>query len=179
MNYEQRITNLIEFDEVLMRALRATRTLNLPDWLIAAGFVRNAIWNSIYGGHVGLNDIDVIYYCLTDTSEERDLDLEKQLYFLEPELPWSVKNQARMHLKNGDSHYTDTLDAMTYWPEKQTAIGVMLEENDCIVLRSGFGLAMNFNGQINHNPARSVEIFKHRVNSKGWLDLWPKLQSKT
>jgi len=48
MNYEQRTINLIEFDQLRMRALCAARSLNLPDWLISAGFVRNAIWNDIW-----------------------------------------------------------------------------------------------------------------------------------
>ena len=179
MSYEQRIIQLIKSDELRMRALHAVKTLELPDWLIAAGFVRNIIWGHLFGNSIRLNDIDVIYYCLSDSSEERDVILEEQLRSLEPELPWSVKNQARMHLKNGDAPYKNTVDAMGYWPEKQTAIGVMLDDNNHIVLRHKFDLDIQFNGQINHNPARSLEIFKERVTNKGWLTLWPRLQAKT
>jgi len=176
MNYEQRTINLIEFDQLRMRALCAARSLNLPDWLISAGFVRNAIWNDIYANDTELNDIDVIYFCLLDTSDERDFLLEQQLIRLEPELPWSVKNQARMHFKNGDSPYKDTLDAMSYWPEKQTSIGVFLNDNDRVVVCSSFDLALNFNNQINRNPTRSIEVFNNRVNSKNWIELWPMLK---
>lgn len=179
MNYEQRIINLIESDESRMRALHAVKTLDLPDWLIAAGFVRNIVWHSLYGHGSELTDIDVIYYCTGDTTEERDLALERQLNILEPEFPWSVKNQARMHLRNRDSAYKNTLDAMGYWPEKQTAIGVQIDESHKLILRSRFGLDLQFNGQITHNPARSIEVFNHRVQGKQWLKLWPELQVKT
>ncbi len=179
MSYEQRIIKLIESDELRMRALRTVRALNLPDWLIAAGFVRNISWNSLYGNDTTLNDIDVIYYCLSDSSKERDNSLQNRLLSLEPELPWSVKNQARMHLRNGDAPYRNTLDAMGHWPEKQTAIGVMLDHDDRLILRSSFDLSLQFNGLINRNPEKSVELFKNRVTKKGWLETWPKLQPKT
>jgi uncharacterized protein len=178
MSYEQRIIELIKSDELRMRALRVVKTLDLPDWLIAAGFVRNLVWSNLFGNDALLNDIDVIYYCTSDKSEERDFKLERQLYSIEPELPWSVKNQARMHLKHGDTPYANTVDAMGYWPEKQTAIGVMLDTNEDIVLRHRFDLGLQFNGQIDHNPERSVGVFKTRVASKGWLTSWPALKVK-
>lgn len=49
MSYRQRIVELIEADALRMRALRAVRTLDLPDWLIAAGFVRNLVWDNLFG----------------------------------------------------------------------------------------------------------------------------------
>jgi len=162
-----------------MRALRATKTLELPDCLIAAGFVRNMVWNSLFDRDAELNDIDVIYYCLSDCSEERDLSLQNRLLSIEPEMPWSVKNQARMHLRNGDIQYKSTLDAMRYWPEKQTAIGALLDHDNHVVLRHSFNLDFQFNGQINRNPVRSVDLFKKRVSSKRWLELWPGLQAKS
>lgn len=179
MSYEQRIVKLIESDELRMRALRATKTLGLPDWLIAAGFVRDIVWSSIYGHDKDLNDIDVVYHCSSDSSEGRDLALEKQLLSLEPELPWSVKNQARMHLRNRDAPYKSTIDAMGYWPEKQTAIGVQINDKEQVILRCAFGLDIQFNGEINYNPVRSIDIFNRRVKSKGWIESWPMLSIKT
>jgi len=177
MNYEHRIKKLIEADELRMRALHAVKALELPDWLIAAGFVRNLVWSSLYANTSKIVDIDVIYFCSSDKSKARDCALEQRLRTLEPELPWSVKNQARMHLKNGDLPYKDTMDAMKYWPEKQTAVGVNIDDNGNTQLRLGFEIETLFNGQINHNPARSSEIFRQRVRSKGWLRLWPELNA--
>ena len=65
---------------------------------------------------------------------------------------------------------------MSYWPEKQTAIGMMLDTNNKIELYHCFDLGYQFNHLINHNPKCSVEIFNQRVNSKNWLNLWPALK---
>lgn len=162
-----------------MKALRTVRRLDLPDWLIAAGFIRNLIWDSQFFSKVALNDIDVVYFCLTDTSKERDLALEKRLRKLEPDLPWSVKNQARMHLKHGDNPYKSTLDAMRYWPEKQTSIGARLDHSDNVIVQNCFDLSHQFNRHINHNPARSIKVFDDRVSAKNWLKKWPELRIKT
>lgn len=179
MNYEKRIISLIESDSLRMKALTAVRSLNLPDCLIGAGFVRNKIWDSVFGSDTALNDVDVIYYCKLDCSETRDRALKTKLESLEPDLPWSVKNQARMHIKNNDSPYLNTLDAMSYWPEKQTSIGVYMNSDAQIIIRNCFDMALQFNSCIDRNPNRSVEVFKKRIATKGWLGIWPKLNVNT
>lgn len=159
-----------------MNALHVVSQLDLPGWLIAAGFVRNLIWDELFNLTTDLNDIDVIYYDAWEVSRERDILLENDLLRVQPNLPWSVKNQARMHLKNGDAPYQSSKDAMNYWPEKQTSIGVKLDRKGNIVISHCFDLAFQFNGCINHNPARSIQVFNKRVQSKGWLDHWPALK---
>lgn len=81
-----------------------------------------------------------------------------------------------MNIKNSDEPYSSSFDAMSYWPEKETAIGV--RKLDCGSIRcvSVFELDSLFNLQITHNPKRSKAIFEYRVNSKGWLDEWPDLE---
>ena len=44
-----RIVEIIARDPVGMEQLRAARTLALPDWCIAAGFVRNRVWDALHG----------------------------------------------------------------------------------------------------------------------------------
>lgn len=176
MSSEQRIINLVQIDAIRMRALHAVSSLNLPDWLIAAGFIRNLVWGHIYRKEVALNDIDVIYFCKTDLSRERDKDLERRLFELEPGLLWSVKNQARMHLKHGDPPYENTLEAMSFWPEKQTCVGAMLNESGALIIRHCFDLNLQFNGEINLNPKRSLTTFQNRIFEKKWLRIWPQLQ---
>lgn len=175
MNQKQRIVNLIENDRFRMRALSVVRSLNLPDWLIAAGFVRNLIWDDCFNKQTHVNDIDVIYYCREDMSCARDQLLEEQLKGTCPEFPWSVKNQARMHIKNGDNPYKNTLDAMEFWPEKQTSIGVKLDKEGGVEVLHCFELDLQFSGEITRNPARSQEVFDRRVSSKCWVKTWPGL----
>lgn len=46
-----------------MRLLIIVADLKLPDGLIAAGFVRNLVWDHLHGKNATpLNDVDVIFY---------------------------------------------------------------------------------------------------------------------
>lgn len=60
---------VIEADSIRMECLQAVRALNLPDWFIAAGFVRNAIWDHLHSlPMTPLNDVDVVYFDPDDCS---------------------------------------------------------------------------------------------------------------
>lgn len=178
MNYRQKIINLLKSDGSRMRALTALSSLNLPDSYIAAGFVRNLIWDDLYQIKTALNDIDVIYYCAKDITPERDLMLQEKLKRLEPALPWSVKNQARMHLKHNHTVYKNSLDAMSFWPEKQTAIGVRLNQLSEIEISHCFDLSFQFNGLVEHNPNCPLDVFENRLLDKKWQAFWPGLEIK-
>ena len=58
-----------------MEQLRAARALALPDWCIAAGFVRNRVWDHLHGIVPARlpADIDVIYYDAGDPLGTDDL----------------------------------------------------------------------------------------------------------
>lgn len=87
-----------------------------------------------------------------------------------------VKNQAVMHRRNGDSPYSSSTDAMTFWPEKETAVGVQLSYGSIIEVSAPFGLETLFSGHITHNPKRPKSVFIERVQSKGWVLKWPRLK---
>src|SRR5262249_20762208 len=87
----------------MMRQLGAVAELQLPDAWIGAGFVRNAVWDALTGrGPAALNDVDVVYFDRSDLRAERDRSVEADLVRTIASAPWSVKNQARMHVRNGD-----------------------------------------------------------------------------
>lgn len=58
-----RIVELIKADSMRIKLLQAVASLGLPDCYVAAGFVRNAVWDYLhnYTG-TALSDIDVVYY---------------------------------------------------------------------------------------------------------------------
>ncbi|ABV36079.1 protein of unknown function DUF925 [Shewanella sediminis HAW-EB3] len=189
-DYEQQLRQWINESPRHIRALLAANELALPQWMLAAGFVRNLAWDRLHGLSVSpFTDIDVIYFDPTDLSREAERRYEAKLRDLVPEYPWSVKNQARMHLKNGDKSYSSTLDAMGYWPEKETAIAVSIVADgktaaegaltlQCgtIVFSSAFGFESLFQLKLTPNPKRPLTLFNHRVRTKGWLDTYPRLQ---
>lgn len=175
LNYSQIIKELFQRDLQKVAILNIIQSIELPDCLIAAGFVRNTIWNWQFDTCEPLSDIDVIYFCNKDTSEQRDKLIESRLLRIDSKLPWSVKNQARMHFKNNDQAYSNTLDAMSYWPEKQTALGIKLGEKQDIEIKHCFDLAFQFNQKVSHNPNCSKAVFLSRVRNKRWTDKWPAL----
>ncbi len=175
---EQRITTWLERDDVRMKALRLARSLNLDDWCIGAGFVRNLVWDTLHGNaeSTPLNDIDLIYHDASHATPARDAALEARLASVS-RLPWSIKNQARMHHRNDDAPYTDTAHAMQHWVEVETAVGARLSPRDDIELIAPFGLAALFAGTITLNPYRPrPSAFQQRVADKRWRETWPTLK---
>jgi len=174
---ESKLALWLVADRYRMSALRSARELNLSDWCLAAGFVRNLVWDKTHHYHTAtpLNDIDLIYFDIDDNDKKKDRDLESTLK-QKSDLPWSVKNQARMHLRNNDANYRSTEDAMSYWPEIETAIGARLNWNDEIEIIAPFGLEALFCKTVTLNSKRqNSKFFMQRVNTKGWLTRWPEL----
>jgi len=103
----------------MMTVLMSAEKLGLSDCWVGAGFVRNPVWDALHGRpwSASYTDIDVAYFDPADIDPKRDEVIEAELAVVIPGAPWSVKNQARMHLQNGDAPYTDTADAMRHWPE--------------------------------------------------------------
>ena len=172
-----RVIQLIKQDHVRIKALESVASLDLPECYIAAGFIRNLVWDSLHGKQTPtpLNDVDVIYYDATESNENTYVEHEARLSALMPELNWQVRNQAKMHLRNGDQPYLNSIDAMSYWPEKETAVAIRQLENQDYECVSVFGFDSLFDLKLSHNTKRTKAIFEHRVKSKQWLNHWPKL----
>jgi hypothetical protein len=169
-----KIVELIQADRFRWDLLATVASLNLVDCYIAAGFIRNLVWDYLHDlPPTPLNDVDVIYFSKTEVNEK--LVLEK-LYAVHQNVKWQLKNQAFMHLKNLDPAYKDSVNAMAYWPELETAIGARLGNNGKIVLASPFNIDAIFDGFITHNKNRDVSVFLKRVEEKKWLETWPKLR---
>jgi len=174
MGYMDRVIKLIELDELRLNALECVRILDLPECYLAAGFVRNLVWDNLHqkSAPTPLNDADVIYFDLNESNPDKFKEYELTLKALLPALNWQVRNQALMHIRNNDQPYSSSLDAMSYWPEKETAVGIRKLPNgnfDCIAV---FGFESLFNLQVTYNPKRLKSVFEQRISSKGWLTKW-------
>ncbi len=177
VNYEALITSWIEADATRYAALTLASDLRLNDWCLSAGFLRNLVWDNLHQKHkpTPLNDLDLVYFDPRNVSPEVDFALERQLKS-RLALPWSVKNQARMHVQNDDHPYLSTADAMSYWPEVETAVGVKLTKDSKLAFVAPFGLDALFTRTITINPKRKKpEVFAKRLQSKHWLRIWPEL----
>lgn len=174
---EAQIIEWITQDSLRLQVLACVCALQLPEGYVAAGFVRNLVWDMLHQKSypTPLNDVDVIYFDPQQLDPERDACYEAQLQACLPNVRWQVRNQARMHLKNGDAPYVSVQDAMGYWPEKETAVAVRQINHGYEVL-SAFGLESLFELCVSPNPRRSCALFEERLRTKGWLTHWPRLR---
>jgi uncharacterized protein len=174
------IAGIIAQDPVGMKQLRAVRALALPDWCIAAGFVRNRVWDHLHGISPPRPpaDIDVLYYDAADLSKEREAEYEKQLDTLLPDLPWQVRNQARMHIWKGLPQHKGTADSMIYWLETVTAVGARLESDDGLTVIAPLGT--NDLLGLCCRPTTFGRTRRHeyeaRIATKRWHERWPKVR---
>ncbi|RDI57263.1 nucleotidyltransferase family protein [Microvirga subterranea] len=171
------IANLLEAHGDLRRLLGHVGSLALPDGWIGAGFVRNAVWDVLHGrtpDPYRLDDIDVVYFDLTDVRADRDRELESRLRNLDPQVPWSVKNQARMHRRNGDRPYRDTTDAIAHWPETATAVAARLVQGRVEII-APCGVDDLLACIVRPTPAfrTKAAVYRERLAAKDWPRRWP------
>jgi hypothetical protein len=179
MSPSSAIADIIAQDPVAVKQLRAVRELGLPDWCIAAGFVRNRVWDHLHGIFPPRApvDIDVIYFDAGDVSPEREAAFERRLDGLLPGLPWQVRNQARMHVWKNVPPHRDTADAMTYWLETVTGIGVRLEADDTfsVIAPLGTNDLLNLCCRPTAFGRSRLHEYQARVEAKRWRELWPRV----
>ncbi|MDR6162631.1 hypothetical protein QE391_002259 [Pseudomonas fluorescens] len=180
LNLEAQLRDLITRDPLRMHILHTVRNLKLPDSWVAAGFVRSLVWDHLHQREPSRlpGDIDVIWFDKTRHSAQTDFALEAELVTRCSGLNWSVKNQARMHQRNADAPYQSSADAMTRWPETATAVGVRLDQQGAIEVSAPLGLEDLFALKV--RPTARFEsdryaVFVERVQSKRWLEIWPRL----
>jgi len=173
-----RLVELIAADHGALTILRAVRELGLPDWAIGAGFVRNRVWDAV-SGHTAPTvpgDTDVLYYDAGDLRPETETKHETRLRAALPDVPpWSVTNQARMHLENGDRRYTSTVDALWFWLETPTCVAVRLEHDDRLTVLAPHGLDDLFALRVRATPNGRArhEAYVKRIAEKNWPARWP------
>lgn len=174
------ICTILRADPLRWHLLGVVQALSLPDCWIGAGFVRNAVWDHLHKRPAAPfdADVDVIWYDPRSTEAAEDQSLERRLQAIEPSIIWSVKNQARMHRRNGDAPYSSATDAMRYWPETATAVAARRRgSNDCDIA-APFGLDDLLNLVLRPTARFRVEkraVYEDRIRTKGWDRHWPLL----
>jgi hypothetical protein len=168
----------------LMALLRAVRDVGPREAYIAAGAIRDLVWNSLTERQApGLGaDVDVVYF---DASEavERSRQHEQALRLCITAVRWEVTNQAWVHLwqakAGGGRHspHASLAAGLATWPETATAVGVRLDTAEQLSLIAPFGLEDLFSLVVRHNPARaSAAVYWERVTKKAWAQRWPELK---
>lgn len=181
MNHEAQVQQIISTDTRRWQVLEVVRRLDLPDCWIGAGFVRNAVWDYLHGRTPSAltGDVDVIWFDPARADAAEDQRLEATLRVLAPGIDWSVKNQVRMHSRNGDAPYGSSAEAMSFWCETATAIAVRRTADDRCEVSAPLGLDDLF--ALLLRPSRRFvmdkrQVYEERIAGKAWLSKWPRLR---
>lgn len=177
---DAQILDLVRRDDWMMAVLRAAKDYGLPDWMIGAGFIRNKVWDQLHGvtrDMVLTSDIDLIYFDPEDLSTATERDHDRRLS-MRLDVPWSVKNQARMHLKNNrPAPYENSTAALADWIETPTCIALHLDQQESLSLIAPHGI-----DDLIHLIVRPVSdiperraIYRRRIAVKNWTRQWPRL----
>jgi hypothetical protein len=177
------VIKLIRSDEKMMEIIKIASTLNLPDWWICAGFVRSKIWDTLHDftERTETQDVDVIYFDHKNIDENVEKELEYKLVSMMPSIPWSVKNQARMHIIIYLPPYTSSEDAISRFPETVTALGVKIDKENNLVLTAPWGLDDVINLEVKPTPyftetKELAAIYVERMIKKNWKSIWHKIK---
>lgn len=176
---EEDVLIAIRQDKWMMEVLSAAEMLQLPDFCISAGFVRSKVWDVQHGysRRTPLPDVDVVYFDASDPDETTEKEYENMLRHLMPDVPWSVKNQARMHKVNNMPAFRNTEHAIACYTETATSIGVN-KNGDELHLIAPYGLDDLLACRITPTPSYVKgtsyhPIYLNRVKQKNWQRLWP------
>ena len=177
---EQDITRLLEKDSWRMDVLKAAAELDLPDWWIGAGFLRNAIWDAMEGkDSPPTRDVDLVYFDANNTERETDWAYDEKMREEYLFAEWEIRNQARMHYVDGFDPFTSTTDGIAHWVETATCVATKLEDGQlkylfCHGTDDLFGLIARPVAEF--KTEKLLPVFYDRIERKKWREKWPNLR---
>ncbi|OHS87846.1 hypothetical protein HMPREF3237_02760 [Streptococcus sp. HMSC34B10] len=169
----------------MMAILTIIRDLELNDSWLAAGSVRNFIWNLLSDkpDFDRDTDVDVIFFD-PDVSYEETLAIERQLKKDFPQYQWELKNQVYMHQHSPHTPpYRNSCDAMSKYPERCTAVGLRLQADATLELFAPYGLEDILDFQVRPTPhflenQDRMQLYQQRLSKKNWREKWKNLTVK-
>lgn len=178
---EAELRGWILADKDFMAVLKIVEAQQLPDACIAAGCLRNFIWNKLAydTGFDKRTDIDLVFFDISGSYQDA-LAIENTLKTDFPEYNWQVRNQAFMHVHSPETlPYRSTCDAISKYPETCTALTLRLTEG-FLEFFIPYGLEVVEKFECRPTPyflenTKRMELYKKRLASKKWTEKWPKL----
>lgn len=176
-----RLASLLHADPIVMRVLEAVRQVGPDGAFVAAGFIRNRVWDSFYPENKAASDldIDVVYFDKERTDKNTEHDFEERLDRVLPTGIWQVRNQARMHSFGGHAPFESLSHGLMHWAETATTVGARLGANQDVEFIAPFGFDDLWGHILRITPImkqNDLTGFDNRLERKGWLTRWPNLQ---
>jgi hypothetical protein len=157
--------------------------VNLPEWWIGAGVIRDLVWGLRFGHGFDpqvVKDIDLGFFDPTDLSRERDHAAEERLRRHDPALPWDAKNQAAVHrwyptrFGLAVDPFASAEDAVATFPEYATCVAIRRAADGRWDVAAPYGLDDLLDGVWRRNPLRvSEREYLARLVRKQPQRIWP------
>ena len=180
-----RLIGIVASQPWLMSVLIYLERSGPPNGCIGAGCVAASVWNRLTDRTPlwGVKDVDIAYFNpdqLAGEAEESELSMRLSRAFPEVQVPFDVKNQARVHLwyerRFGCpiTPYRSLEHAISTWPTTATSVGVALR-NGRLQIIAPFGLKDLLGHVVRPNRAQVTrEIYEAKVAR--WTAIWPELR---
>lgn len=175
------LRRLVQRDTRVMHLLREVASLGLAQWCIAAGVVRNLVWDHLHGfaQPTAASDVDVLIHDAVRIEPAYEQQVQSSLTALDASVRWEVVNQATVNAYTGDpAPYRSIAEAMSRWVDPMTAVGVSLRPDGSLDVVAPLGLEDLFSMVVRPHlvAPRAAEIYRERVASKNWCARWPKVR---
>jgi hypothetical protein len=175
---------IVHASNFLVETVERAAALDLPHWWIIGGAIRDVVWQSLSDAPVPpvIKDIDLLFYDPHNLTREHDRQIQRSLAPIAG-VSWSVKNQARMHLHNGDLPYICMSEAIYCFPETISTIGIKKGKNEQTIVSTCFGyddlFSMTFRPTPHFCGKYGLAAYPARVRDKGWIEKWPEARVLT
>jgi hypothetical protein len=178
----RQLTQIVRATPWLIETIRAVRDVGPPGSYVAAGAVRDTVWNWLTDRLASepWGDLDVVYFDPTapDESARHEAALSHRL----PAYRWEVTNQAFVHRwherveKVSVAAHRSIDEALATWPETATAVGVRLLRTEEMEIVAPLGLDDLFDLVVRKNGALpDPGVYERRIVAKRWATRWPEL----
>jgi len=165
-----------------MRALRAAREVDAPDWLIGGEAIRERIWDRLRlaSGRARASDVELAFFDASRLAGEREREVHSALVGVAPDICWEATNRAAVHLWYEEVYgvelapLSSCAEGVVISPETATAVGVRLLADDSLGVVAPYGLEDLFGLVCRRNPrVLTREQFRRRVQTRQIARRWP------
>jgi uncharacterized protein len=178
--FEDTLRRIVRATPWLLEALAAVRAAGFGSAFVAAGAIRNTVWDFLHDRPSSgpASDIDVVYFDPADVPSSA----QHLLSTWHPQFRWEVTNQATVHQwQSIDAArqipaYVSLEAALASWPETATAVAARLAMSGEVEILAPLGLSDLFELVVRPNPkASNPAAYCFRHQEKGWQLRWPRL----
>jgi hypothetical protein len=165
------LAQLLAEDVRFQELLRTVSQVRSDAW-VAAGAVRNRVWNALFDSREPSDpDVDVVFFDATNLRCDAAVTRALAEHLA---APWQAVNQAAVHTWREVQPYASLPESLAAWPETATAVAVRLCDGNLEVC-APFGLDDLMTGVLRPTPGFPSESFQQRLSDKRFLERWPAL----